>query len=222
MSIKKLDVTAIELGPLQTNTYILSDAAAGAAVVVDPAWGGNVILEAIERLHCRLEGIWVTHAHFDHIGAVSDLQAATDAEVEIVLHKADLPLWQERGGADRWGVTGYRLDHQPTRFIAHGETLTVGAVDFEVRHTPGHSPGHVVFVNGDAGLVCCGDLIFRDGVGRTDLVGGNWEVLLESIRSQIFTLPDSFRLLPGHGEETTIGHERMNNPYLQDGDLRFV
>jgi len=207
-------MTTLMLGPLQTNCYLLCDRTASTAVVVDPAAQAEVILGELERQGCSLQAIWVTHAHFDHIGAVSDLQDASGEKLEILLHEADHPLWKERGGADRWGVTGYRLEHEPTRHIEHGDFLTVGETTFEVRHTPGHSPGHVIFVARDPAVVCCGDVIFYEGVGRTDLPGGDWDALERSIREQVFTLPDTCRLFPGHGEATSVGHERSNNPFV--------
>jgi len=212
-----LHIMTLVLGPLQTNTYLLCDREEGVAVVIDPASGAEDILAEVKAMDCTLSAIWVTHAHFDHIGAVSDLQDACGGSLDILVHEADLPLWEERGGADRWGIQGYRLVHQPTKLLKHGEALSIGPNVFEVRHTPGHSQGHVIFISDELQAVFCGDLIFQEGVGRTDLPGGSWASLVRSIREQVLTLPDSYRLFPGHGEATSVGHERSSNPFLPPG-----
>ena len=103
---------------------------------------------------------------------------------------------------------------KPTLFVDHGQVLHLGQFAFEVRHTPGHSPGHVIFYCANLGLAFCGDVIFRGGIGRTDLPGGNYEALMESIRGQVFSLPAETRLLSGHGLETSVGIERVYNPFF--------
>ena len=103
---------------------------------------------------------------------------------------------------------------EPTIDLQHGQILKLGSIEFEVRHTPGHTPGMCILYVASEGVCFCGDLIFRDSVGRTDLPGGDWETLLKSIHEQVFTLPDETRLLSGHGPETTVGEEKQANPYL--------
>jgi len=135
----------------------------------------------------------------------------------VALHPDDLPLWRFSGGAALFGLPHFDPGPEPTVSLAHGMHLSIGTHDIEVRHTPGHTPGHVVFYAPASNLVFCGDLIFYSGVGRTDLPGGSWETLLESIRTQVLTLPDPTRLLSGHGPETTVGRERRANPFLAGG-----
>jgi hydroxyacylglutathione hydrolase len=131
----------------------------------------------------------------------------------VALHPADHTLWRAQGGAP---LFGYQIDPgpEPGVDLVHGQILRLGSVAFEVRHTPGHTPGLCCFYVATEGICFCGDLIFRGGVGRTDLPGGDWQSLLDSIQQQIFSLPDETRLLSGHGPETTVGEEKRNNPYL--------
>jgi glyoxylase-like metal-dependent hydrolase (beta-lactamase superfamily II) len=200
------------LGPVQTNAYLVGDEGAGEAVVIDPAWDGERILEEAQRRGWRIAQIWLTHAHFDHFGgaaAVADRSAAP-----VALHPADYPLWRFSGGAPIFGFPQFDPGPEPTIPLEHGMTLRLGDHEFEVRHTPGHTPGHVVIVGRKDGVVFSGDLIFQGGVGRTDLPGGDWEALLQSIRQEILTLPDETKILSGHGAETTVGAERRMNPFL--------
>jgi glyoxylase-like metal-dependent hydrolase (beta-lactamase superfamily II) len=131
----------------------------------------------------------------------------------VALHPADHVLWRSEGGASFFG---FKIDPgpEPTIDLQHGQILKLGNVEFEVRYTPGHTLGMCVLYVASEGVCFCGDLIFRDSVGRTDLPGGDWETLLKSIHEQIFTLPDETRLLSGHGPETTVGEEKHSNPYL--------
>lgn len=207
-----LSVVSFVLGPVETNAYLAADAEQGTAVAIDPAWDGQVILDEASRRGWTITSIWLTHAHFDHFGGAALLAKATRAPV--ALHPDDLPLWRFSGGASLFGLPHFDPGPEPTVSLAHGMRLSIGAHEIEVRHTPGHTPGHVVFVAPASRLAFCGDLIFYSGVGRTDLPGGSWETLLHSIKSQVLTLPDETRLLSGHGPETTVGHERSANPFL--------
>ncbi|MDZ4160041.1 MAG: MBL fold metallo-hydrolase [Anaerolineaceae bacterium] len=206
-----LQIKRYILGPLENNTYLLTDTITSEAIVIDPSDGAEVIAEDITRHEQKLVGIWVTHAHFDHIAGVNGLVKALPTPTPIGLHPLDRDLWTDGGGAHHFG---YRFDPgpKPTVEFSAGQKLLLGAHAFEVRHTPGHTPGHVLFYNVDAGLAFVGDLIFRRGVGRTDLPGGDEAALIRSIRTQVFTLPPATRLLPGHGEETTAGAETTGNP----------
>jgi len=208
-----LEIIPFVLGPVQTNAYLIADSDTGAAVVIDPAWDGDVIVKEAERRGWRIGSIWLTHAHFDHLAGAAQVADLSSPPPPVALHPDDYPLWRAQGGAPLFGM---RIDPgpEPTIDLIHGQTLHLGAYDFEVRHTPGHTPGHVIFYCATAGVVFCGDLIFGGSIGRTDLPGGSYESLMHSIHGFILTLPDATRLLSGHGPETTVGEERLENPFL--------
>ena len=180
-----LQIFSFQLGPASTNAYLVGEPASNTAVVIDPAWDGERILAKAESVGWRITNLWLTHAHFDHFG-----------------------------GAAAFGIHGFDPGPEPTIPLEHGMQLRLGEHTFEVRHTPGHTPGHVAFLLREAGIQFCGDLIFLGSVGRTDLPGGDTQVLLNSIQQEVLSLPDEVRLLSGHGPETTVGRERRSNPFL--------
>ncbi len=160
-----------------------------------------------------LKGIINTHAHIDHIFGVPFLMDKYG--LGFGLHEADMPVLSGAKGAAM--LFGFKLDQipKPSFFIKEGEPLMLGDDELEVRFTPGHSPGSVIFYSKNDGWLIGGDVLFAGGIGRTDLPGGNHQTLLNSIRTQIFTLPDNVIVYPGHGPSTTIGQERTGNPYMQ-------
>lgn len=208
-----LSIVSFVLGPVQTNSYLVADAGTGEAAVIDPAAEGDVILKEAGRRGWRIGNIWLTHAHFDHIGGVAAVADGSSPPPPVALHPEDYWLWRNEGGAPLFGI---RMDPgpEPTIDLAHGQILRLGEVKFEVRHTPGHTRGHVIFCCHSEKVVFCGDLIFQGSIGRTDLPGGDYDTLIGSIRDQILTLPDETRLLSGHGPETTVSMERAYNPFL--------
>ena len=208
-----LEILTFVLGPVGTNAYLVGEAESQQAVVIDPAWDGEFIVEEARQRGWHIEQLWLTHAHFDHIGGVSGIVNKLHPSPEIALHPADLPLYSVQGGAALFGM---RIDTppQPSVQLKHGQLLRLGMQVFEVRHCPGHTPGHVVFYCSTEKVVFCGDVIFWGSIGRTDLPGGDYDTLIHSIRTQILTLPDETRLLSGHGGETTVGVERCTNPFL--------
>lgn len=183
-------------------------------MAIDPAWDGQVLVDEAQHRGWRIKQIWLTHAHFDHFGGAGAIAQAS--HTPVALHAEDLLLWNLGGGAALFGVPSFDPGPAPTILLEHGMALAIGRASVEVRHTPGHSPGHVIFRVKQERLVFCGDLIFRSGVGRADLPGGDWPTLLTSIKTEILSLPDDTRLLSGHGPETTVGFERGTNPFLLD------
>ncbi len=208
-----LEVIPMVLGPVGTNAYLAGEPDSGLAAVIDPAWDGALIAEEAKRRHWQIEQIWVTHAHFDHIGGMAALVSSCTPAPKIAINPLEIPLYSAQGGAAYFGM---HIDAPPApgMQLSHGQVLTLGRHSFEVRHTPGHTPGHVVFYCAAEKVLFCGDVIFWGGIGRTDLPGGDYETLIHSIRSQILVLPNETRLLSGHGGETTVGVERCDNPFL--------
>lgn len=214
----ELEIITLELGPAMTNAYVVGDPANNTAVVIDPAWSGGKILAEVQKRKWELQAVWLTHAHFDHFGGAAELMHTVGDSVDIALHPEDLPLWNVSGGAPLFGFMDFDKGPEPTISLMHGQELYLGDHLFVVRHTPGHTPGHVTFHAPEVKIAFCGDLIFQGSVGRTDLPGGSWETLLESIQREIFTLPGDTQLYPGHGLATTVADERRLNPFLRDLD----
>lgn len=208
-----LEIVPFTLGPAVTNAYLVANSETKEAVVIDPAWDGQIILEAARQRGWRIAHLWYTHAHFDHIGGAGAIADALNPLPLVALHPNDHVLWRAGGGG---AVFGFDIDPgpEPTIDFFQGQILRLGTVDFEVRFTPGHTPGHCILYVASEKLCFCGDLIFAGSVGRTDLPGGNWEQLVESIRTQVFTMPADTRLLSGHGPATTVGEEERNNPFV--------
>lgn len=180
-------------------------------VLVDPGEAAERFLAEADRRGRRITAIWLTHAHLDHIAGLAEVHRATGALIH--LHPADRPLYDGLPEQGRW--FGLELDPPPPPdvMLHHGQRLGIGGTAFEVRHLPGHSPGHVCFVGG--GMVLGGDVLFEGSIGRTDLPGGDLEALLSGIRRELLVLPDATIVYPGHGPATTIGRERGGNPFLR-------
>jgi glyoxylase-like metal-dependent hydrolase (beta-lactamase superfamily II) len=209
----QLTILPFTLGPVMTNTYLLADSESGAAVVIDPSDEGETIVAAARQRGWRIGSIWLTHAHFDHIAGAGQVADLLDPPPPVALHPADYPLWRVQGGAPLFGM---KIDPgpEPTIDLNHGQALHLGRNDFAVRFAPGHTPGHVIFYCAAAKAAFVGDVIFQGSIGRTDLPGGDYVTLIESIRTQVLTLPDETALYSGHGPATTVGVERRYNPFL--------
>jgi hydroxyacylglutathione hydrolase len=210
-----MEIITLVLGPVETNTYIVADPVSREAVVIDPAWEGETIARQASQRGWTIRQLWLTHAHFDHLAGVAGIAKQIAPAPPVALHTKDFPLWSIRGGAAYFGI---QVDPgpRPSINLEADQVLPIGSLRFEVRHVPGHTPGHVVFYSAAEKVVFCGDAIFAGSIGRTDLPGGDYRQLLESIRTQILSLPDETRLLSGHGPESTVGQEKHSNPFLTD------
>jgi hydroxyacylglutathione hydrolase len=201
-------------GTLAENSYLLACDESRFAVAIDPGASSSSMARAIKEDELSLEAILLTHAHLDHVEGVPAIrQVAPDAP--IYLHPGDRRLYE---GVDAQ-ARAFNLPlvgplPAPDRELAHGDELTLAGCRLEVRHAPGHAPGHVIFYSREDGVAFVGDLVFQGAIGRADLVGGDFRQLMDSITSQILTLSDNTRLYPGHGPETTVGWERRTNPFL--------
>lgn len=201
------------LGPIENNSYLIIDVPSNQAAIVDPSLGSKQILVEAEKNKYEISQIWCTHAHFDHISGINEIIPELSHSPEIYLHKDDLPLWKDQGGARLFGFP-FENKYTPTHLLENFDSRQLGNTEIHTRYTPGHTPGHIIYHLDKESIVFCGDLIFRMSVGRTDLPGGNHLQLLKSIDQEIKTLPDETRLLSGHGPDTTVGYEKKYNPFL--------
>lgn len=203
-------VRCLTVGPLQENCWLVIDETTRDAVLVDPGDEGERLLAAIDAEGATLQGIWLTHAHFDHVGGIAHIQRMRP--VPVWLHPLDRPLYDN---VTRSAATfGLHLEQPapPNHELAEGDVMTLGAHEFAVLHVPGHAPGHVGFLGG--GVLLGGDCIFAGSVGRTDLPFCNPAHFERSLQ-RLAALPEATRVLPGHGPATTIARERASNPYLR-------
>ena len=205
-----MEILTLALGPIGTNCYLVADAA-GDTAIIDPGGDADQVLAALEARGWRATRILLTHAHFDHIGAVAELHAATGAPV--ALHALDLELYRSGGGGRKYGLT-FEIGPDPETALESLTDVTVGGLTFAVLFVPGHTQGHVAFYEQAGKAVFSGDVLFEDGIGRTDLQGGDYATLMHSIRDVLLQLPDDTAVYPGHGAATTIGRERRLNPFL--------
>ncbi len=212
-----LVVRPLAVGPLACNCVVLGDAGNGQAMVVDPGGDAERILDLLRVLHLRCVLIVNTHAHFDHVGANAALRRATGAP--LLMHADDLTLYGllSQQAAYLGGIFPVPERVPVDRRLADGETLQAGALEARVLHTPGHSPGSIcLLVESAPPLLLSGDTLFAGGIGRTDLVGGDEEALMRSLRERLLALADDTQVIPGHGPLTTIGQERRTNPFLME------
>jgi len=209
-------VRTITVGAFQENSYLVVDESLQRAVIVDPGGEGQRLVGEIERSKATLDAIWITHAHVDHVGAIASVKERWN--VPIYLHPNDRRLFEAAGRqAEVYGVP-FEEPPAPDKEFADGQRLSVGSVEMSVMHTPGHSPGHVV-IHGN-GIALVGDCLFAGSIGRTDLPMSNPQQLADSLK-KIAALPAETVVYPGHGPETTIGEERISNPFL-NGSARIV
>jgi glyoxylase-like metal-dependent hydrolase (beta-lactamase superfamily II) len=206
-----MKVVMIPNGGFVENCYLVIDEAARECAIVDPGEEAGLILDKLEQAAVRPVAIWLTHAHIDHVLGVPRVKDTTG--VPIFLHPSDRLLYDRvPQQAAAFGLGPVAALPPPDQPFAHGDRVRVGGLSFDVRHTPGHSPGSVSLVG--EGVVFGGDVLFQGSIGRTDLPGGDSETLIRSIERELLVLPDSTIVYSGHGPQTTIGAERRANPFL--------
>ena len=206
-------VSGFTVGLLQENCYILGCEETLRGVIIDPGDSARALLKEVDEIGLAIEMIINTHAHFDHVMAVNAVRAATGASFH--LHRDDLPVLRSAPERVREWL-GARVEPivEPDQFLEHGQRIEFGEECLEVRFTPGHAPGHVIFVDHENRQIFAGDTLFRGSIGRYDLPLADGPTLLRSIHQQLFTLADEYVVYPGHGEATTIGAERESNPFV--------
>ncbi|HSR50149.1 MAG TPA: MBL fold metallo-hydrolase [Acidobacteriota bacterium] len=210
MDNEQMIIESRAVGPFMKNGFVLACKATQQAAYIDPGDEAPQLLEWIEQKQLKLVSIPLTHAHMDHITGVGEVKAEHD--VPIYLHPDDAQLYE---GLEQQGIMfGFPCQPAPPydHDLKEGDKLQVGRLTLDVIHTPGHSPGHVCFVVGQH--VFCGDAVFAGSIGRTDLPGGDYNTLINSIREKILPLGDEKILHPGHGPDTTVERERQTNPFL--------
>ncbi len=209
-----MKIHVLPSGPIQTIGYLLTEAKLGEAVLVD-APGGilDKIKPLLEKEGCTLKELWLTHGHWDHTQDSAKVKRETGALVRA--HRADQNLIETPHLMEEF--MGAKMGLEPVvvdAWVEPGDRIKALGREFEVRHVPGHCPGNVLFYEPAAKTALVGDALFKRGVGRWDLPGGNYDLLAKSIREQIYTLPDDTIVFPGHGPRTTVGEEKTGNPYV--------
>jgi hydroxyacylglutathione hydrolase len=209
-----LNIKRLTLGIASTNCYIIGDEDTKKAILIDPVDEAPLLFQTAQDAGWTIKLILATHGHFDHILASKELKELTDAPFYI--HKKDEPLLKNLPAMGiRFVGTPFPEGAAPDRFLTdESETITVGAIKLETLFTPGHAPGHISFFMRDHNIVFSGDCLFAGSIGRTDLPGGDYPLLMKSIFEKLVPLGDDVRVLAGHMQETTIGSERRTNPFL--------
>ena len=203
------------VGPLASNCYILYDEETRETIIVDPGDEASKIITKINELSLLPKEVWLTHGHFDHLGAANTI--CKEFNIEIYLNDEDYPIYKAwETFSEKYRVEIEEPPAEPNFFNMAVKERKVGSYSIEIIHTPGHSPGSVCFYSRDINSIFVGDLIFELSVGRTDLPGASFEVLEKSIRDSVYSKGDSCIVHPGHGDETMVGREKKMNPFVKE------
>jgi glyoxylase-like metal-dependent hydrolase (beta-lactamase superfamily II) len=207
-----LELKTFTLGPLDNNTYLLSDSTTHQGIVIDPSFEIEILLQFCQDQKINISQVWLTHAHYDHFAGIFTIRKAFPNLHTFLDHRDDF-LWKQSGLASLWNLK-IIMEFTPDITPRDGTILALGSHEFTLLHTPGHTPGHMVFYNQAISSAFCGDLIFKQGIGRTDLPGGSQTSIRESIMGKIFKLPPQTILYSGHGPQTTVQNEINENPFF--------
>lgn len=211
--MSQVKVAIVPVTPFQQNCTILICEATKRGAVVDPGGDVPLIRRAIEQTGAQVEKIFLTHGHADHAGGAAELRELLGVPIEGPQIGDKFLLDSLKASAARFGFAS--RDVAPDRWLEDGDQVTFGEARLDVRHCPGHTPGSVIFVNEPMQFCLVGDVLFQGSIGRTDLPGGDSATLMRSIRDKVLTLDDSMTFISGHGPLSTIGAERLHNPFLQ-------
>jgi hydroxyacylglutathione hydrolase len=209
-----VDVRMLTVGQIAENCFLLRKEGSDTALIVDPGDEAERILAAADELGVTIDGILLTHTHFDHIGAVAPIAKATGAQVWCP--EIETPVLADINSYVPWPGFGPYEDYEADHTVSGGEKLELAGMEIDVIFTPGHSPGHVTYSVPDEAAIFSGDVLFQGSVGRTDLPGGDWATLLESIRTLVDSHPPETTVYPGHMGVTTLGAEQATNPFLAE------
>jgi hydroxyacylglutathione hydrolase len=210
----KTKAVIVPVTPFQQNCTLLWCEVTKRAVVIDPGGDLPEVERAITRAGVSVDKIWLTHGHVDHVAGASDLKTNLKVSIEGP-HKDDLFLLQHVAETGRSYGMWNASNVTPDRWLEEGDQVHIGELTFDVLHCPGHSPGSIVYFNRVQRLAIVGDVLFAGSIGRTDLPGGDYQQLIESIKDKLLPLGDDVAIISGHGPTSTIGHERATNPFLQ-------
>lgn len=213
MKVPELIVETLPVGHLQCNCTILGDPVSRKAIVVDPGGDAELLIERLLELDLQVERIIHTHAHLDHFLASGKLKEATGAK--LALHRDDLFLWDMLEDQCRMFGIPFEEPPPPDQWLEHEEEIEVKGVQGKALHTPGHTPGSMCFLFEKQKLLIAGDTLFQGSIGRTDLWGGDYQKIEESIREKLYTLDEDISVITGHGESTSIGHEMRSNSFVR-------
>lgn len=202
-------VERLIVGPIEANCYIIGDEDSKEGLVIDPGADGRMIIKRVAELGLKIKYIILTHSHFDHVLATGLVKDASGALLAV--HESDSSTLNDGLLARLAGIGTERVP-EPEILLKGWDNLSVGKLIFTAIHTPGHTPGGITLYGHD--VVFTGDTMFKNGIGRTDLPGGNYEQIIDSINSRLMVLDDDIKVYPGHGPDTTIGDERRGNPFL--------
>jgi hydroxyacylglutathione hydrolase len=209
-----MDVRCFTVGPVAENCYVFRRDGSDRALIVDPGEEADRILGAVDQLGLAVDAILLTHTHFDHVGAVAPVAKATGAPVYCP--EIEVPVLADIMSFVPWPGFGPYESYEADETVAGGERLELAGMEIDVIFTPGHSPGHVTYSIADERALFSGDVLFQGSVGRTDLPGGDWPTLLESIRGLVDGFPEETTVYPGHMGITTLAAERASNPFLAE------
>jgi hydroxyacylglutathione hydrolase len=206
-------IEGLALGPFETNCFIIYEATGGPCWIIDAGFDPAPLASRVEQLELKPSRLILTHAHADHIAGVNEVLARFPCE--LLIHEAE-EEWLTDPALNLSGGMGFPITTRPAdRLLKGGETLELGSLSWQVLNTPGHSPGGITLYCQSAAAAIVGDALFAGSIGRTDFPTSNFETLAQAIRTQLYTLPEQTRIYPGHGPTSTIGREKMSNPFVR-------